>query len=92
MKHDAWVNDLFLGTQLKLEPSGPLSHAHMSSVLCDLWSDCTCQNVACGRCISLQVNLSPDHVYPPGGVHFNRVDWVKPVHCPESIRSQSTFK
>ena len=25
----------------------------MSSVLCDLWSDCTCENVACGRCICL---------------------------------------
>ena len=25
----------------------------MSSVLCDLWSDSTCENVACGRCIYL---------------------------------------
>ena len=46
MKHDAWVNDLFWVTQLKLEPSGPLSHAHMSSVLCDLCNDRTCEE--CG--------------------------------------------
>ena len=47
MKHDAWMSDLFWGR------SSNLSHAHMSSVLCDLWSDCTCENVACGRCICL---------------------------------------
>ena len=45
MKHDAWMNDPFWGRNANL------SHAHMSSVLCDLWSDCTCENVACGWCI-----------------------------------------
>ena len=30
-----------------------MSHAHMSSVLCDLCNDCTFENVACGRCICL---------------------------------------
>ena len=29
----------------------------MSSVLCDLWSDCTCEKVACGRCICLHRRL-----------------------------------
>ena len=51
MKHDAWMNDLFWGRNLNLSPARSLSHAHMSSVLCDLWSDCTCENVACGRCV-----------------------------------------
>ena len=33
-------------------------HAHLSSVLCDLCNDCTCEHVACGRCICLQVQQS----------------------------------
>ena len=35
MKHDAWMNDLFWGR------NSNMSHAHMSFVLCNLWSDCT---------------------------------------------------
>ena len=64
MKHDAWMNDLFCGTQLKLEPSSSLRHAQMSSVLRDLWSDYTCE-----RCGVRQVYLST----PPvdcQGLHF----------------------
>ena len=45
VKHDAWMNDPFWGR------NSNLCHAHMSSVLCDLCNDCTCENVACGRCI-----------------------------------------
>ena len=47
MKHDAWMDDLFWGR------NSNLSHAHMSSVLCDLCNDCTCESVACGKCICL---------------------------------------
>ena len=32
----------------------------MSSVLRDLWSDCSCENVACGRCICLQISSWTD--------------------------------
>ena len=32
----------------------------MSSVLCDLCNDCTCENVACGRCICLHFLASND--------------------------------
>ena len=31
-----------------------LSNAHMSSLLCDMCNDCTCENVVCDRCICLQ--------------------------------------
>ena len=51
VKHDAWMNDLFLGR------NSNLSHAHMSSVLCDLCSDCTCENVARGKCICLHLHV-----------------------------------
>ena len=44
MKHDAWMNDLFWDATHP-EPT----HAF---VLCDLWSDCPCDNVACGRSLS----------------------------------------
>ena len=54
MKHDAWMDDLFLGR------NSNLSRAHMLSVLCDLCSDCTCENVACGRCICLHFLASND--------------------------------
>ena len=29
----------------------------MSSVLCDLCNDCACENVACGRCVCLQMRI-----------------------------------
>ena len=52
-KHDAWMNDLFW------RRNSNLSHAHMSSVLCDLCNDCTCEDMACGRCICLQSTSLP---------------------------------
>ena len=52
MKHDAWVDDLFWGR------NSNLSLAHMSPALCDMCNDCTCESVACGRCICLQNSLS----------------------------------
>ena len=51
MKHDAWMNDILVGTQLTLEPLGPLSQCTHAFVLCDLCNDGTCENVACDRCV-----------------------------------------
>ena len=61
MKHDAWMNDLFWGR------NSILSHAHMSSVLCDLCNDCTCENVKCGRCICLQYWRCSQHCHSFAG-------------------------
>ena len=50
MKHDAWMNDLFLGTQHKLEPR---AKEHMSSVQCN---DCACE--ICGvRLVYLKTKI-----------------------------------
>ena len=45
MKHDAWMDDLFCGRNSNLS----------QCVLCDLCNDCTCENVACGKCICLHL-------------------------------------
>ena len=38
------------------------------------------------------VSLSPDHVYPSGGLSFNEINLVKPVHASDNSRSPSTFQ
>ena len=53
------MNDLFIPTK------GFFSHAHMASVLCDLCSDCTCENVACGRGICLKDTASEMTSFTP---------------------------
>ena len=36
--------------------------------------------------------LSPDHVYPSGGLSFNKMNLVKPVHASDNSLSPSTFQ
>ena len=38
------------------------------------------------------VSLSPDHVYPSGGLSFNKINLVKPVHASDNSLSPSTFQ
>ena len=38
------------------------------------------------------VSLSPDHVYPSGGLSFNNMNLVKPVHASDNSFSSSTFQ
>ena len=49
VRHDAWMKECVSAR------NSSWASVHMSSVLCDLWSDCTCENVACGRCVCLQM-------------------------------------
>ena len=49
---------MFFRRTTRLEPSGPLSQCTHAFVLCDLCNDCTCENVACGRCIWLHSGSS----------------------------------
>ena len=55
---------------------------HMSSVVCDLWSDCTCENVACGRCICLHdLNLGIQMNSVKQSVTSNSVGSGYVSHC-----------
>ena len=38
------------------------------------------------------VSLHPDHVYPSGGLSFNKMNLVKPVHASDNSFSPSTFQ
>ena len=38
------------------------------------------------------VNLSPDHENPSGGLSFNKMNLVKPVHASVNSLSPSTFQ
>ena len=38
------------------------------------------------------VNLLSDHVYPSGGLSFNKMNLVKPVHASDNSLSPSTFQ
>ena len=38
------------------------------------------------------VSLSPDHVYPSGGLSFNKMNLVKPVHASDNSFSPSTLQ
>ena len=38
------------------------------------------------------VSLSQDHVYPSGGLSFNKINLLKPVHASDNSRSSSTFQ
>ena len=44
------------------------------------------------KLLSISSLSLPDHVKPFGGFSCNTVNWVKPVHGPDSSRSPSTFQ
>ena len=52
-RHDAWMKDWFLAHNSDSSLLSTWATAHMSSVLCDLWSDCICE-----KCGVRQVHLS----------------------------------
>ena len=49
------------------------------------------------HCLGLEVvcflvSLHPDHVYPSGGLSFNKMNLVKPVHASDNSLSPSMFQ
>ena len=49
-------------------------------------------NAGAWTLLEFVLNFLVDHVYPSGGVQFNKVTWVKPVHGPGCSMSPSTFQ
>ena len=57
---------------------------HMSSALCDLWSDCACENVARGRCLCLHTpSIAKEFTFQQAKKHL----WTKKT----SVQSRMRF-
>ena len=52
----------------------------------------TTKIIGLGCCLNLFVRRLPDHVHPYGGFSLKIVNWVNPVHGPDSSQSPSTFQ